>query len=109
MGDAVVGTIAGGSGDDTVTYNATALGGSIFGDGIDTSAAGVGTGADVLGSTAAVLGTAGVSVYGGGGSDTIQFGAVSGNSFLSGQNGATSSVTRYWSYHDRPHFEWWSW
>jgi hypothetical protein len=88
LGDAAFGSIIGGSGDDTISFVATALSGNVYGDGANAGAAGVGTGADTIGSTAVVGGTAGINVYGGGGADTISFGTLSGNSLLSGQNGA---------------------
>ena len=87
----IVGTVAGGSGNDTIVFGNGAAGGFgggvVFGDGVGVTTGNSASGADRIGSTNIEI-TGAASIYGGGGSDTILFNSFSANGVLSGGDGA---------------------
>lgn len=88
-------TVAGGGLADTIRLIAANNGAVIYGDGLGTTTKGTGTGgaadgADLIASTAAAA-TSGVTVFGGGGADTINFTQVfSAVNLVNGGNGLDS-------------------
>jgi len=83
LGASSLGSVAGGSGNDTIRYTgAVAASSSIFGDTLTTTESVTGDGNDVISISAAALGAA-VSVYGAGGNDTIGLGNIVTSSLIS--------------------------
>jgi len=86
LGTTTVGSVAGGSGNDTIRFTGAVGGAStIFGDSLSVSEATT-DGSDVISLSAAAMASA-VSVYGGGGNDTIGLGALNSSTLISGGGG----------------------
>jgi hypothetical protein len=87
IGNTTFATVAGGGLDDTIRFtNADFGGGKVYGDAIGTTTAGTGTGgaadgADLFIATKTVFGTA-TTIYGGGGSDTVQLNSTATTALL---------------------------
>jgi hypothetical protein len=75
LGTGVYSSISGGKGADTIRFASTAIGSGIriYGDGLGTTRGATGDGADFISLSAATTSIGPVSVYGGGGNDTVSF------------------------------------